>query len=378
MATPDVWHVKVFDRLDQLESAWRALEARGRCSLFQSYDWLSVWYEVTSRHGAAEPVVVTAARNEAAAIDVILPLCRVRRTGYWEICSPDVVSDFTGPLFAPEALAEHGQMRALWMQILGALPECDVVRLRAIPEQIGGYRNPLVELPDIQSYPCSAWGVPLAETAEAEPPAPIDRRMLKKTTRRRRQMEKAHMCRFSWQQCENRLPGLLEKLVEIRLQRFGELGRQEVLRDAVWLDFYRTIVARTHRAIEATVACLEADGETVAASLGFVHDGVFHDLLPARLGGNWNRYAPGFQLMLDTIRESTRRGLTYFDLTIGDEPYKRSMGAQRRPLFQIFVPMSGRGRLLHTMWRLKLLLERDHGREGQLAARDTLRHPLPS
>lgn len=352
------WQVTIHDRIEPLTEHWRALETDGCCSVFQSYDWLSVWYEVTSRHGLAETLIVTARRGGADAPEVILPLCRLRRRGYFEVTFPDIlVGDFAGPLFAKDAFDEPDSMRSLWEAILRALPACDIVHLTKIAERIGAAPNPLLQLRDVVPFPSRVWGLPL-EPGSGTVPDLVPEPVLASANKRRAALERKHGRIVTWTEDPEQLPELYEELVQLRTARSERIQRDEALHIDVWREFYAVLAARRHERMRSIVVRIEIEGQAIATFFGVGYGGAVHYLLPTFAMKKWSRYTPGFQLIVDALEMSSARGYAYFDFTIGDEPYKESFGARPSPLHEIMAPTSLRGRLPHTLWLLKLRLRR--------------------
>lgn len=352
------WQVTVHDHIEPLAEQWRALETSGCCSVFQSYDWLSVWYEVTLQRGLAEALIVTARRDGAVAPEVILPLCRLRRRGYFEVTFPDIlVGDFAGPLFVSDAFDDPDSVRALWDMILRTLPACDIVHLTKIAERIGAAPNPLLQLPGLVPFPCRKWGLPLEPWSGSVPdlvPEPV----LASANKRRAALERKYGRIVTWTEDPKQLPELYEELVQMRTERSERIQRDEALNIDVWREFYARLAARRHERMRSIVVRIEIEGQVIATFFGVGYGGAVHYLLPTFAMKKWSRYTPGFQLIVDALEMSSARGYAYFDFTIGDEPYKESFGARQSPLHEIMAPTSLRGWPLYTLWLLKLRLRK--------------------
>jgi CelD/BcsL family acetyltransferase involved in cellulose biosynthesis len=57
-------------------------------------------------------------------------------------------------------------------------------------------------------------------------------------------------------------------------------------------------------------------------------------------GGDWKSASLGNVLIREAVERNIGDGVRYFDLTIGDEAYKRDFGARRMPLYSIVRPLS--------------------------------------
>lgn len=350
------WHVAVHASIAMLKPEWRRLETQGHCTVFQTFDWLAAWYEVTSRHGAAEPVIVTARRVGSEETEVILPLCRIRRRGYWEVTFADLaVSDFVAPVFIPEAFERPGAMAALMKAVAAALPRCDVIRLEKIPATLGARCNPLLELRDVVPFPVGLWGVPLSVSQMARPQR-AKRRVFKNAERRRCELSKCFKREFEWSEGPESVREAFEELVALRIARFEALRRAEILKEPMWRDFYQTLAERHWESLRVVVARIKADGQTIAALFGVGHGSRFHYLVSGFAMEGWEHYVPGLQMIFDLMQECPSRGFDYLDLTIGDERYKKDVGAERRALYETRVPTSLKGRAVCLAWRQRVAL----------------------
>lgn len=350
------WEVTVHEDIAPLEDAWRSLEARGGATAFQCFDWLSAWYEVIGRHGAAEPVIVTARRAGSPDVEAILPLCRTKRRFHSEVTFADLaVADFIGPVFAPEAFRARGAMRNLMAAVAAALPDGDVIRLDKISGTIGDLPNPLLDLPDLVPFPVSLWGLPLSGPAAPQPPG-ANKRVLARTRKRTAELEQTCDRAFRWSEEPAELESMFDALVDLRVSRFATLGRPDIFTDPMWLDFYKTLLGRRSDALRVVVTSISADGNTVAAIFGVGYRRSFHYLAAGFDMERFAHYMPGLQLVLDMTRECPDRGFDYLDLTIGDERYKKDLGAERRPLYETRLPVTLKGRLICLAWRAKVAL----------------------
>jgi CelD/BcsL family acetyltransferase involved in cellulose biosynthesis len=264
--TPTVhWEIALHDDIGPLEPTWREIEARGCSTAFQSFDWLATWYEVVGRHGAAEPVIVAARHAGADEVQAILPLCRIRRRGYWEISFADLaVGDFAGPVFLPEAFVRPGASAALMDAVVRALPKADVIRLDKLCTTIGGRPNPLLDLADVVPFPVGVWGLTVDADTVSKPPPGAKRWLFAKAEKLRSEIAAKFDQTFEWCEGPDRLPTIFETLLDLRIARFEPLGRPDLLKEAMWRDFYRAMAARpdsTETLRSADVPALVVVGE---------------------------------------------------------------------------------------------------------------------
>lgn len=351
------WQIDIHHDIAPLEAEWRALEARGACTLFQCFDWARIWYDINGRHKAAEPLIVTARRAGSGRVDAILPLCVTQKRFHREITFADLaVSDYAAPVFDPDAFKSADSASSLMKALAAALPDGDTIRLDKIPAFIGTARNPLVDLAHVERFPVGAWAMHVPDDGEGKRPPNASKRAFSKARSKAREIAAGHERRFRWLEGRDELDAAFRTMVDLRVRRFDELGRPELLKEPMWLDFYRRLAAHEAGTMRPAIITLEADGEVIAALLGIGHGDTFHHLMMGTAMEPWASSMPGLQLIFDLIRDCPARGYGRFDLTIGDERYKKDVGAERRDLFETRIPVTLKGRALCAAWRAKVAL----------------------
>jgi CelD/BcsL family acetyltransferase involved in cellulose biosynthesis len=97
------WDIGIHTDYTELEPVWRRMEAQGYCTVFQTYDWVSCWYETALSGGQATPLIVTVS-GKSAGIVWILPLCLYVKRGVKVISFADLgVSDYIAPIISQDA-----------------------------------------------------------------------------------------------------------------------------------------------------------------------------------------------------------------------------------------------------------------------------------
>ena len=93
----------------------------------------------------------------------------------------------------------------------------------------------------------------------------------------------------------------------------------------------------------AVVSALVCDEGVVATAFG-VRDGATYYLLRISHGGDaWSSCSPGLLVTERTMAALHAEGVRRFDLSIGNQDYKRRFGAERVPLTDVSVALSWRG-----------------------------------
>lgn len=350
-----------------LEAEWRDLEGRGAVTAFQRYDYVAPLYAAFVAHRRAEPLVVVVRAATGAPPLMILPLCRYRDDGVTVIGFADIrVADYCAPVVDPSWAIDGNGLRRLWRRIERALPACDVIRLRKLPERVGAIANPLLQLRPLAPYHVRAHGVAIAHPWADHAAASISKKQIGEIRRNARHLAEAGPLAFAFKEAEPAAESLFETLYDQRTKRFAALGRNDVIADPMWAGFYRDLVRGDTARPYARVMSLTAGPSVVACGLGLVHDGAFLLLIPSFDMERFGKYGPGRQLIYQAMVAFAAQGIGYFDLTIGDEPYKQQFGVDDRILREIVRPRSLRGRLHALVWHAKVGLRRHPGLRARL------------
>lgn len=353
------WHAERHDDWRALEGPWRAMERNGRASVFQTYDWVAPWYRAVSEAGRAEPVIVTLHDRPDAPPAMILPLARHRRGRSTLITFADLrVTDFAGPLMAGPDLFGVDEMELWLTPLIEALPAADILHFSKLIEDVHGWSNPFARLPGVDRFPVSAYYAPFDQPWDDLSVALFSKRRLKDLRAKLRRLNEIGPLRFHVAEDPATAVAYFQSLKALRADRFRILGRDDVLADPMWESFYASVVTGADARPAAAVTRLTLGDEVIGACFGLIHAGAFHLVLPTFKMGPYDKYSPGFVQNYLLMEWVSRQGLTLFDLTIGDEDYKASLGAVERPLYEWMAPLSVKGSMAHAAWRAKVALRR--------------------
>lgn len=352
------WKATIYENYSQLEAIWRRMESEGYCTPFQSYDWVSCWYDSVLFYSEAEPLIVTVSENGASPV-WILPLCIYEKKGIWIISFADMgYSDYTAPVMAREAPSDEITIRAMINAVIKALPPCDLIHFQKLVERVDGVPNPLLLLRGKKLFPAGCYGIrlrqPWPELSEKITQSRLRAiiRQQKKKIRRRGEVKVEH-----YDTAETLAP-VLDHLLAARDARFEMTGRPCM--PPLWRHFYHMLSTRKNKTIKPGISVLKVGDEMVAACFGFTRGNSYYALLPTISMGKWERFRPGmllFDAMLTEFAEKTNYD-GYFDFTVGDEVYKKRFGCESRYLYEWMLPCSLSGFLTFFIWRLKVILRR--------------------
>jgi CelD/BcsL family acetyltransferase involved in cellulose biosynthesis len=344
--------VRIHEDWTQLEEAWRLLEETGRCTVFQTYDWVAAWYRNAVAFKFAEPLIATLEDEEG--IVWILPLCRHRRKGLSFISFADLaVSDYAGPVMARDDRIAPEELQQVLSDIRKALPRCNLINFQKLPLQIEGRPNPVLQIGQTLAMRESCYGIevrrPWAELSKE-----IMQSRLRSTIRQQKKKIAVHGT-LSLERTSDpvAITKALDDLMEMRDGRFARIGREKM--SPKWRDFYYGVSQDPKRSLDVSITTLRVGSTPIAACFGLMRRNAYHVVMPTFAAEEWEAYRPGmlmFDAMLEEFGPQTRFD-GFFDFTIGDEQYKARFGGKPSPLLECMLPQDLLGALAWVYWRTK-------------------------
>jgi CelD/BcsL family acetyltransferase involved in cellulose biosynthesis len=345
-AAPSDIRLAVHDDLASIELDWRAFEQVADGTVFQSFDWLSIWQQhIGSRNGIA-PVIVTG-RDSHGHLLFLLPLS-IARGGFarrltWlgtELC------DYNGPLLAPDFAMRIDAARfvQVWREVMARVQShpglgFDVVDLDKMQNAVGAQPNPFIGL-GVMPHADGAYLTHLTGDWETFYKAKRSSSTHRRDRTKRKKLGEFGEVKFVTPKDEGELAATLDTLMKQKTAAFAAMGVTNIFALPGHREFYRALLAKrdvTH------VSRLDVGSQTAAANLGLVFRGSYYHLLASYDGGELSKYGPGAAHMHDLLRYAIEHGCNAFDFTIGDERYKQEWCDAQITLFDHVAPATLRG-----------------------------------
>ena len=335
---------------------WRRAASRlnaGHRTAFQHGYWLGAWYEAFHERAPLIAVISDAATGKDIAL---VPMMSHIRRGIRIVEFADLgVSDNNAPILSLDAAVDAAAMRAIGKALvdaLRALPDgFDLLRLKKMPAQIGGKPNPLVSLGRIGSSSLNGNLVLLGDDYGAYQ-ASIKRMQMPRCWR---VFSRHAGARLEIVTDVARAHELLDVMDVQQQARMRKLGSPFVLNDETHARFYREVARQGIAEGYAIVSALVCDEGVIGTSLGVRHGATYYLLRISHAGDSWSSCSPGLLVTERTMSALHAEGVRRFDLSIGNQDYKRRFGAQPVPLTDVSVALSWRG--APYAWR-------DHAAQG--------------
>lgn len=351
------WQVKIYKDYSVLEPVWRRMEAEGRCLVFQTYDWVSCWYDAARLANEAEPLVAVIFRDNAEPT-WILPLCLYKSRGLRTISFADLgVSDYAAPVIGRNAPSDLESAQRILEAVFAVLPQCDLIAFQKLPAYIEDTINPLLCVPGIQRFPADCHGIRLSEPWPDLAKKIMNRR-LRSGVKTKRQKLEAHGEVEIRRHGSSELGIHMEELLAMRNERFDAIGRTTM--PSFWRTFYQILASRPGTSYSPMITTLSVGGQTIATCFSLSRGKTSHVLLASFRMGMWEAFRPGiilFYEMLTSFSKQAGNG-AYFDFTVGDEEYKKRMGSDSHRLYEWMAVRSFSGVPTYLKWRLKAALRK--------------------
>ena len=352
-AMPSI-RIEVFHSASEVEHIWRKAQENCACYGFQTFEWLSTWQETIGVAERIEPHIVHIADANENTL-MLLPLGIQRWLGLLFLSFlGGHVTDYHAPIVRAEFAAglDAAALNRLMAFVLERLPRIDVIAFEKMPSVIDDASNPFAGLADAK-HVCNAHAAALGGTF-TDFRKRRSAKFFSTGDRKWRRLSEIAPVRFCIAESPDAAAEILRVLIRQKRRRYQELGYPGALAD---FTFHAT-VAKRHLItglIQTSALCV---GETmVATHLGMIFRNRFYYLMPSYEAGDWARFSPGRILMQSLIEWSISQGLKEFDLTIGDETYKRLWADHTLPLYECIRGLTGKGKIYRELHRAGRLIK---------------------
>ncbi|WP_063800430.1 GNAT family N-acetyltransferase [Bradyrhizobium lablabi] len=330
---------------------WQQAAARwndiGPSTPFQHPQWYDAWYRAFAGAEGVAPliaVVTDASTGEPAAL---LPLIRRQQEKIAAIEFADLnLTDYNAPILGSAAPRDAKAARALWRSLLSALRRmqdaADLIRLRKMPNDLGGKPNPLAFLDAAGACVLNGNLVTTGEDYDAW------RYTLEKTQRKElerswRVFTRDPAASFAIVTDTNEALRILSTTEVQQGARMQSLGVNYILDDEACAAFYRNLVRDGVGTGYALVSALTVGEEVVATLLGIRTGSRYVMVRISNAGEKWSNCSPGRLIIERTMAALHRDGVREFDFSVGNYDYKRRFGVMQLPLIDISAALSWRG-----------------------------------
>jgi CelD/BcsL family acetyltransferase involved in cellulose biosynthesis len=351
--------VEVFHDLSAAEPHWRALERDGVLTPYQRFEWVAAWQRNDGAELKIVPLIVVGFDRARAPL-FLWPLAECprgrRRVGRF-LGGKHANFNF-GPWRRGLELGAEDFALAL-DSLRAAVPGLDALELLNQPESWDGMPNPLLALPH-QPSPSDGFRLSLGASGEE-----ILARSYSSGTRARlrnkeRKLKAIPGCRYVRATTPAEVERYLAAFFEQKAQRFAAQGIENAFARPGTAAFLREAALHGLSAGKPVLELHVLDSDAgMLALFGGVSDGRrFSGMINSIALGEPARHSPGLILLNYLVASCAERGMQTFDLGVGEAQYKAMLCEETEPLFDSFIAISSRGRLIAPALAAKARLKR--------------------
>jgi CelD/BcsL family acetyltransferase involved in cellulose biosynthesis len=352
------FQVELWHDLAAVAPIWRDLQGESAIGgPYQKFEWVVAWQEHVGNAQGTEPCVLIG-RDRAGTAAFLLPLGR----------------KFVGPLGVASFLGgKHSNANlGLWRRdVAGSVTAADLhdildqvrrlgsgIDLLVLVDQPtiwGELANPLASL-SVQTSPSAGYRGALDRDFATLFRTRVDAEARRKLRKKERRLAAHGAVRYWRPSTAAQAQHILQVFFAQKAQRMEELGLKDVFTSR---DVRAFIAAAATSFGDGTAPPIElyaaSVGDVVVATMGgVVSGGRFSAMFNSIIRTDLARESPGQLLLVNVVRMCCERGLTTFDLGIGDARYKHMFCDEPEPLFDSVLGLTPLGRAAAPLWRLHL------------------------
>ena len=344
-----VVQVDVFDDMAAAEPFWRRLEdGHALTTPYQRFDLLAAWQRHVGARAGVRPFIVTGfdAAGEPAFLwpfgrHNVGPLGVIKFLGSKH-------ANFNLGLWRRDMVAAIGarDIRDIFDRVAAGGHRVDLAALFSQPQSWDGIANPFLLLPHQAAVDVSArhhFAPPPNNTIESVLTSSMRARLRSKE----RKLQKLPGYRYVQPATAADIDRLLDAFFVLKATHMAAQGLTNVFAEPGVAEFLREACHRKLADGQPLIElhALEGGGE-VLALFGTTVDGYrFSSMFNTYTLGENGRHSPGLILLAHMVTGCAARGLRSFDIGVGRAHYKSYFCKETEPLFDVFYPLTARGRV---------------------------------
>jgi CelD/BcsL family acetyltransferase involved in cellulose biosynthesis len=343
-----LFEVARIPQFDFLSPDYRALFGRSDATAFQHPIWLDcVCGRLAPKLGIEATAVTVRSRSDGRLV-LVLPLL-TRRFGPLRLAEfADLgVADYCALVCDREAGPAVMDDEETRRRIREMLRPFDLIRTRKIRDD-SAFPAELLGSSSKSFMGFHSHEVPIFGPFAAWRRATLEPQFASFLDKKRKRLGKKGQIRFEQTTEPNAIVAAFEHMRAFRRKRFEGRRANDLLQDANFLDFYADVAVRGLDEGLSRLYLLSLDERPLAAIFGLSDGRRFMYLLVGYDVGDFRSYSLGLLIVEDLIRDCIERGEAIFDLTIGDEPYKKKFAARPAPMFSAWTANGAAGALAGT------------------------------
>ncbi len=354
------YRVSIYQNLYDCAVAWRLFEQTAIATAFQQHAWLSAWMATVGKARQVEPRIVLV-RDPDGELVMILPFAIERAMGVSTLVwLAQDEADYHGPLIHPKwnSQTPRKELGRILNVVASSIPSADAFSLTKTLAEIDGVKNPLGLLPHV-AHPSSGHAISLDHDDFEVFYASLRSKSTRKRDRqRRRRLDESGDVAFTIPTTRADQHAMLDAILQQKSVWLNERGITDPFgSDEVKAFLHGLIDDHTARS-SLHLSALTLDGDVIAGNVGFVRGDRFYAVIGSVTEGEASRHSPGTIHLHELLRWCFANNISAFDLTVGDEGYKKDWCDAHQDLIDIRISLTLAGYVFALPSRIKDTLKR--------------------
>lgn len=331
--------------LDTCRERWSAALAAGAGTVFQTWDWNAAWQQHLGARQGVQPRIVEL-RDTADQTVILWPLGLYPRHGMRVLdFLGEVVTDYRAPVIVAgfPGQDDAASFQTLWDQVVQLAGPADLVDLHRMPATLEDLANPMTGL--ARSHPTENAYSLLLPGSVGELHARLSSKRLADNRRSLRRLGELGAVTLEPDHADTAHEAVMPVMAEQKSRRWRETGSRDLFAEPGYFAFYRSLHFPETPDARVTVASMTVADSMVATHWGLIFRHRYYWILPTYADGPSARYSCGRLLLQAVVEWSLAQGHRVFDLTVGDEAYKKDWVSEPAPLYSWQAALSLRGHL---------------------------------
>ena len=353
--------ISVYNSFEDLKSIWIDFQKNAYCYAFQTYEWLSTWYQIVGNKSGFKPCLVLVEEVENKQL-MILPL-GIKSIGGIKILSwlGDKVTDYHSPLIRENITEEFFEQNLflIWSEVKKKLPPFDVIHFDKQPEFIDGFKNPFLQL-GCNQLNYHAYSFYIEGSWEKYYTKRVKKRIRSDSRRQLKRLEEKGTVKFKIVSDTETIKEITDVMINHKVRRFLETGVSNMFSNPIYSQFYHKAAEKFVTEGLIHISALYVDDKIIATHWGTVYKNRFCYLMPTYEGGEWEKYSAGRLLLIYLMKWCAENRIELFDFTIGDEVYKKDWCDKEMKIFEYRESISFKGIFyVFILWLKKIKFKYD-------------------
>lgn len=351
------------DAFDFLSAEYAALHDSSAATAFQDGRWLHRLYTVLAPARGATAVVVTVRRRTDRELVLVLPLVRTGRKVRALAFADLGVADYNAIVASSSVLKALSEDKTVVTGIRASLGRFDVLLIDRVANLVDE-TSALLSGAHKHRHHYDTHVMALASTAEAWRDS-LNQTFVRHLDRKYKRLRPKGERVLRQVTDVAEVTSLMDQMRAFRAARFAERRGTDLVQDDDTYAFYLAAAEDSVRyGSPGRLMVMEIAGEPVAIALDLLEADRELFLLVGYDIQRLRNYSLGLLIVDSLAKDAISRGMSSFDLTVGDESYKTDFAAQSLPLHQL--------RLARTPLGHATVI----GNDAYLAARRTAKRAL--